>query len=146
MTKRICGVGARNINDAVIILNRVRALVIRTNRRRLEVQGRTAEIRNLRRTSSILLGDAPLLASGLELLHVRNAGALLRFITILDEVRDRDSSQNGDDGDHDHDFDEGKTLQHFFHGCVFLFFCFVYADRHRTERQIVKAQIQTVEL
>ena len=122
MTKRR-RIATGHCNHASVIGNAIARFVIRAHRRSLEVQSRTAKIGQLGR-SRRTVDDAPLLASGLELLHVRNAGALLRFITILDEVRDRDSGQNGNDCDHDHDFDEGKTLQHFFHGCVFLGLCF----------------------
>jgi hypothetical protein len=75
----------------------------------------------------------PTLGGGLELLHVGDARGRTGIVTVADKVRDRDSSQNGDDGDHDHDFYEGKTLQHLFHGCVPFFVLFICVDTVPTQ-------------
>ena len=110
MVIRIVRLSARNIHDVIgIETKRIRA-TCRAGRGLLDVERRSTEIRHSWGRIHIL--HCPLLTSGLELLHVADAGRALGLITILHEVRDRNSGQNGDDGDHDHDFDEGKTLLH----------------------------------
>ena len=70
-------------------------------------------------TIAIFLFDTDNERCGLDLLQVADAGIHLGGLAVADEVRDRNSGQNGDDGDHDHDFYEGKTLLHLLlHGCV----------------------------
>ena len=114
---------ASHTNCIIIERNGVCVSRLRTNRRLLDVQRRATQIRRCR-SCSARMTHQPLFTSGLELLHVADARSALGLVAVLDEVRDRNSSQNGDDGDHDHDFNEGKTLQYVFHGCV-PFFCFV---------------------
>ncbi len=123
---------ASHLNSAVRI-NRNTILVtgLRANRRLLDIQRGAAQIRGLR-SNRARVDHQPLFASGLELLHVADARRALGLVAVLHEVRDRNSGQNGDDGDHDHDFNEGKTLQEVFHGCV-PFFVFVYLCRHHAD-------------
>lgn len=97
----------------------------------LDIARGTKQIRGV----EFLASHEALLLGSLDLLEVRNASGCLRRTAVLNEVRDRNSSQNGDDGDHDHDFYEGKTLQHLFHGCV-PFVCFVYLCRHHADTKI----------
>ena len=131
---------ASNLDSIVCRIqgNAVRRLVIGAERRLLNVAILSDQVGNLRHVGGTL-DHYVLFASSLELLHVADARSALGLVAVLDEVRDRNSGQNGDDGDHDHDFNEGKTLQEVFHGCV-PFFVFVYLCRHHAD---TKSDMQT---
>ena len=137
MAVRSCRLGACNLNRVIIIQRDSVRTSRRTSRRLLDVQSRATKLRHCR--CLVSMRHRPLFASRLNLLHVADASSLLGLVAVLDEVRDRNSGQNGDDGDHDHDFNEGKTLQEVFHGCV-PFFVFVYLCRHHAD---TKSNMQT---
>ena len=122
---------------SVIQANAVIRVVIRAMRRLLNVAILSDQVGNFRHISRTL-DHYVLFAGGLKLLHVADARSALGLIAVLDEVRDRNSGQNGDDGDHDHDFNEGKTLQEVFHGCVPFFWLFICVDTMPTQNLICK--------
>ena len=134
MIIRCCAIRALDIDESSIKGHSIRRLVKRADGRLLNVKRRSAK--RIKPWGSLSIDHRPLLACGLELLHVADARSALGLVAILNEVRDRNSGQNGDDGDHDHDFNEGKTLQEVFHGCV-PFFVFVYLCRHHADTRFL---------
>ena len=136
----IANIGTSHENHLRGVINRERVgptRIVRASRRLLDVKRSTAQIRE-RRRSTHTFDHQELFTSRLELLHVADAGRALGLVAILHEVRDRNSGQNGDDGDHDHDFNEGKTLQYVFHGCVPFFVLFICVDTMPTQNLICK--------
>ena len=74
-------------------------------------------------TSSLVVFERPLLDSCINLAEVVDARIRLGGGTSANEVRNRDRSEEADDGHHYHDFNEGETG---FAGCIDLhsfYFC-----------------------
>ena len=128
--------GASNLNRVISIQRDSVRTASRAGRCLLDVERRATKISHRRRLIDIV--HRPLLASRHNLLHVADASSALGLVAVLHEVRDRNSGQNGDDGDHDHDFNEGKTLQYVFHGCVPFFVLFICVDTMPTQNLICK--------
>ena len=85
-------------------------------------------------TLFLLLLQSPLLNSSIDLAEVVDAGVLLGRCASLDEIGNRDGSQEADDRDHDHDFNKGEaglTISFDLHG---FYFCFSACGRERHER------------
>src|SRR5262245_3148996 len=82
--------------------------------------------------ADLLLFQRPGLLRAINLLEVRDAGVLLARGPRFDEVRNRDGSQQADDGHHDHDFNErepSSTRFHYLH--LIPFWC------ERSKRRVI---------
>lgn len=85
-------------------------------------------------TLFLLLLQSPLLNCSIDLAEVVDAGILLSRCTGLDEIGNRDGSQEADDRDDDHDFNKGEaglTIGFDLHG---IYLCLSACGRERHER------------
>src|SRR5262245_39446244 len=92
-----------HIVDVIRAARRTSGLVPDVLVRTIEVGGH----RSVR--ADLLLFERPGLLRAVNLLEVRDAGVLLARGPRFDEVRNRDRSQQADDGYHNHDFNQGET-------------------------------------
>ena len=96
-----------------------RGRITTEERRDLSLRGRNA--------SGLIGFQRPLLLRTVNLAKVVDTGIGLGRLTSANEVRNRDRSEEADDGHNDHDFNEGETG---FAGCIdlhstYLFCCAV---------------------
>ena len=105
----------------------------------LDVRGQVARIAD-RGASGLAVFEGKFVGRSVNLAEVVDTSIGLRGGTGLHEVRNRDGSQQTDDGHDDHDFNQGKTRL----ADVFIRFHFVFVCYSRRERTAGGLYIMTV--